>query len=342
MLAPTQRHKRPRSPSPPLSPDVASPLDVLLKRRRREELSFSSPGEHPISPFAPQHQSNDYFGTVSAADIELPHAESSTSALKRSIAGVERRRTKQWEKQNAPSISNSQPTPPHSNHYLNVTPTPRNAYSQPDPMSSSPIRNILPSSSPFKPKPKIEDDIWTSHTSGEMNDVQQQHQFGVNHGSGEEEVMDMNEDEMKREWGEAYEEQNWLLHSLHVARLQSQCHPHPSYNQISLHQAHTPLRQTESNMSNQTITSHDSTLISPYPTYRNQPSYPDSSPVNSHHPSVELRSPSYGQLNGMEDDDMEILHSGLSEAVEDEIRKRYEETNKLLAELEVVRRNRWG
>ncbi|WWC58024.1 uncharacterized protein I303_100559 [Kwoniella dejecticola CBS 10117] len=330
MLASTHRHKRPRSPSPPLSPDLASPLDIILKRRRREDLSFSSPGELPASPFAP-HQT-DYFGSLPFSngnggeqELDLPHAESSTSALKRSMAGVERRRTKQWERQNAPSVSHSQPTPPHSNRYLNVTPTPRNAHSQPDPMSSSPIRNVLPSSSPFRPKPMLHDnDMW--HITSDN-------------------------DEMKREWGEAYEKQNWLLHSLHLARLRSQSHQHQhqhthTHDGHLAQQSHSPLRPTDSTSSNDTMSSQDSTLVSPHPAYRNHPSYPDSSPFNSHHPSVELRSPSYGNDLGhhMDDEDMEMLnpHLGTSDAMEDEIRKRYEETNRLLGELEVVRRTRWG
>ncbi|WWC85719.1 uncharacterized protein L201_000585 [Kwoniella dendrophila CBS 6074] len=369
MLAPSQRHKRPRSPSPPLSPDLASPLDMLLKRRRREELSFSSPNQP--SPFNLNHQRNGYFDLPIANndehhqqeeqyEYEHPHAESSSSALRRSMKGIERRRTKQWEKQNDPSVlqqqqhkhdqSNSQHLPSiHSpNHYL--TPNSRQSQSQPNPMSSSPIRNILPASSPFKVK------LDKEYNSPDWNIT--------NEAEEEEEGMDMNEDEMKREWGEEYEKQNWLLHSLHVARMQSQNHQNhfqhnsPNHTLISNHRnnqhhnqpsTHTPLHQTNSNASTQTYIT-DQTLVSPFPSYRNQPSYPDSSPFNSHHPSIELRSPSFNHGIVGDDEDMEFIEStsGLGHGIdfssgrEDEITRRYEETNRLLGDLEVARRLRWG
>nr|XP_019048622.1 hypothetical protein I302_02394 [Kwoniella bestiolae CBS 10118]OCF27552.1 hypothetical protein I302_02394 [Kwoniella bestiolae CBS 10118] len=215
MLAPPQRHKRPRSPSPPplplSSPDLTSPLDVLLKRRRRDELTFSSPNEH-------QHHHHDYFN-LHEEEHPQPHAESSSSALRRSMKGVERRRTKQWERQNAPA-SNSQPTPPSHNGHLS-TPNQRNWHSQPDPiMSSSPIRNVMPSSSPFRAK---EEEMWqipmNGHSGGGINGG-----IPVDNEDGEEEEETMeewNEVEMKKQWGEAYEKQNWLLRSLvsyHLSR----------------------------------------------------------------------------------------------------------------------------
>jgi hypothetical protein len=42
------------------------------------------------------------------------------------------------------------------------------------------------------------------------------------------------------------------------------------------------------------------------------------------------------------DDNMHINNDGYELEMEDEVKKRYEEANRLLAELEVVRRRRWG
>ncbi|WRT63622.1 uncharacterized protein IL334_000545 [Kwoniella shivajii] len=361
MLAPPHRPKRPRSPSPTLEPDLASPLDVILKRRRRQDLSFSSPGE--AGNFESTHgdgEHHDYFdipasghGNGQVNQQERNHAESSSSAIRRSMAGIERRRTKQWEKLNAPhslpsphspfhshshldscsnptSTSFSQPTPPHTQLSTNNTPNFRNAYSQNDVMSSSPIRNIPPSSSPFKEKEKEKE----KHRNGDWN---------ADDSQGEVEE-DMDEAEMRKEWGQEYEKQNWLLHSLHVAKLHSQPHPVPTQTQLQPqhltdHMDFCQIQSTQSTDSGSTLIP-DSTLVSPHPAYRNHPSNPDSSPFNSHHPSVQLRSPSY--MDGMvEDEDMEVIDDDPG-GMDKEIKRRYEETNRLLGELEVVRRRRWG
>ncbi|OCF59751.1 hypothetical protein L486_02424 [Kwoniella mangroviensis CBS 10435] len=349
MLAPPQRHKRPRSPSPPplqlSSPDLTSPLDVLLKRRRRDERSFSSPNDH--HQYHQHNQNHDYFDLNPTTDnADQPHAESSTSALKRSMKGVERRRTKQWEKQNAPSASASQPTPPPTFHNHAMTPNQRNYRSQPDPlMSSSPIRNVYPSSSPFRAKD--EELIWQTPTNVHSNASGEQYAMAGTEEEGEDGEMEiMDEDEMKRQWGEAYQKQNWLLRNLHLAKIQSQSqsqHPIPTHHQHS-HPSHTPLHNTDSTSSTSTYI-NEPTLVSPHPSYRNQPSYPDSSPFNSHHPSVELHSPSHVHDG---DEDMEVLDTDNADPlhlreIEDEVvRKRYEETNRLLGELAVVRQRRWG
>ncbi|OCF40095.1 hypothetical protein I317_06108 [Kwoniella heveanensis CBS 569] len=234
MLAPPQRHrerhKRPRSPSPASEPDLASPVDVILKRRRRDELQYSSPigsgagataaAGNDISPFVlsphgpgiANHTEVDYFnlpptGQYAGRDDqggEGVHAESSAAALRRSMAGVERRRTKQWEKQNAPqpSTTASQPTPPPAQF---LTPNARSAYSQPNPMSSSPIRNVPPSSSPFRDKG---DTSWLDVT---LRHDQSLMDLATGIQAQDEE---MNEEEMKREWGDEYAVQNSLLHNL--------------------------------------------------------------------------------------------------------------------------------
>ncbi|WVF66436.1 hypothetical protein IAT40_001176 [Kwoniella sp. CBS 6097] len=407
MLAPPQRHrerhKRPRSPSPNLEPDLASPIDVILKRRRRDELSFSSPiGANDVSPFTlspnghghGHHNEVDYFnfpqsrhvtedGNDGMINQDGVQAESSVSAMRRSMAGVERRRTKQWEKQNAPQLApvpqhQSQPTPPPT-HFL--TPNTRGAYSQPNPMSSSPIRNLPPSSSPFRDK---RDKSW--HEDGGD-------QGGMGTGT-EMETDEMGDEEMKREWGEEYAVQNSLLHNLHLARMQAQPHPHLSrpppaphpsqshgiphtpshthpYSHLHPHSPATIPTTSQGTSSQQTLISTPP-VPSPHPhtrsagylqspshlhahtnSYRQQTtSYPDSSPFQSqlmgssnfslHSPSV--RSAMEGEG---EDEEMEYLAqddtlSGYGYDGEDEVKRRYEEANRLLGELEVVRRRRWG
>ncbi|WWD22356.1 hypothetical protein CI109_106847 [Kwoniella shandongensis] len=339
MLAPPQRGpKRPRSPSPPTTfeaDDLASPLDMILKRRRRDERHWSDVHNQTTeqSPFllspGQSHDHHDYFASHHGdeGDDHPPNGsgESSAAAQRRAMAGIERRRARQWERLNAPvsasaptatqqhhatyrsgSGSGSQPTPSPS-PYPYPSPIPhRQAYSQPDPythhgggqMSSSPIRNLPPSSSPFRDKggPSSGGDEWT-----------------------------MDHEEMRREWGEEYAAQNSLLHSLHLARLNTQP---PTYSQ-----------STDSSQSTQTVYSTP-TLTSPHP-YR-QYTYPDSSPFNPH---VHAHAHAHPQSDGMTDerggdDMMEVLEDEVE--VEDEVKRRYEETNRLLGELEVVRRRRLG
>ena len=185
MLAPPHRHKRPRSPTPPLSPSHASPLDTYLKRRKRDELTdtfWSEPEQSPI-PHNPPAPVYDRFSDPLDGDPWVRQA------------GVEHRRTRQWERLNAPQSermfsSSSQPNPSSSTS----SPAPRWT-SQPDAsshhrrgeMSSSPIRHILPSSSPFRSSQTRAED-W------------------------------IDPEEMRREWGEEYAAQNSVLHNL-VQRL---------------------------------------------------------------------------------------------------------------------------
>lgn len=174
MLAPTR--KRLRSPSPP--PDqVTSPLDILLKRRRQYSYPFSDSTEDNL-PYDPSHTQHD-------PDQPGP---SSWSRF------VEKRRTRQWEKLNNPS--SSQPfahhVPDQMMYHDDGSPIRPRWQSQPEPaiapMSSSPVRHDAPTSSPFR-----------------MNNSQSQSTK-----VGE----DMNEDEMRREWGEEYYSQNALLRRL--------------------------------------------------------------------------------------------------------------------------------
>ena len=173
MLAPPR--KRPRSPSP--SPDeITSPLDIILKRRRQKN-GYTQDTEDYIS-YIPQ-PSSPYDGT---------EAESSLAPWTRF---VEKRRTRQWEKLNNPPRPASQASPSNDDYSSPIRPR---MHSQPDytkaPMSSSPVRHVPPSSSPFRPSAKPPQTI----------------EDGIDE--------DMDEEEMRREWGEAYYSQNTLLRNL--------------------------------------------------------------------------------------------------------------------------------
>jgi hypothetical protein len=221
MFAPSHQLKRRRSPSPnPFeSPDLVlpSPLDVLAKRRRR------LPGDESGN-LNPQSNPDDYFSHGNS----IPNEHSSSNNPESSSAlYAERRRTKQWERTNAPRPSlpytgtgQSQPhidyTPPNS-HVLarsysqpegHLAPATHHQYphSQPLPqhhMSSSPIRHEPFGSSPFRPSSSVS---LITPDSG----------FGSS--STRVEVMDeddsMDTEEMRRGWGEQYAQQNELLHSI--------------------------------------------------------------------------------------------------------------------------------
>lgn len=216
MFAPFPRTKRQRSPSPPLPDeyvDLASPLDILIKRRRREAV-FNTDGY----PFPDSHPQPQPYGQPSAASCALDpsaQAESSTAWLAR--PAVNGRRSRQWQHLNAPPPSAvsggsaaeqalpsaSQPAPsnhkgygasPHSIEY-------GRAHSQPDLpfhrhfMSSSPIRHQPPGSSPFRSSAEAR----VAEVAAEDADPRNEADWG--------------EDELGREWGE-YARENSVLHSL--------------------------------------------------------------------------------------------------------------------------------
>ena len=179
MLA--QPRKRHRSPSPS-NEDITSPLDILLKRRRREAY-FDHEDCAPST-----NQTSAAYDYLSDAG-----GESSSSGWTRL---VEKRRTRQWEQLNAPQRSSqqsqhSQPSPQAFHHEASSPLRPK-SYAQPNgltgigPMSSSPIQHHPPSSSPFRPS--------------QNNQLISQEQ--------------MDDDEMRREWGNEYYNQNSLLHQL--------------------------------------------------------------------------------------------------------------------------------
>lgn len=330
MLAPPQRSKRRRSPSPSLEPeisDLASPLDILLKRRKKEQHQHfglpDSPNSGPlVSPVHTYDQ--DYFNYYQNAQAE----SSSAAQLKPGLEmGVERRRTKQWERINAPPngmhqhqqqyhhpqghlatpVTHAAQTAESSPRYPFATPLPVHHASNTAPlMSSSPVRNQSPSSSPFREK---------------VENMQQEQWI--------------DEEEMRREWGEAYTEQNSLLHNLHLARLNTTVRPHSSPRSRS-HPSHA---YRSPNPSSSTLFSPARTSTSPY---IQQTPYPQSSPYTPARPPPPLHTHSYTSHYGMnekmgDDEDMND-----ESEVEIEVKKRYEETNRLLCELAVVRRQRWA
>ncbi|ODN97069.1 hypothetical protein I350_08049 [Cryptococcus amylolentus CBS 6273] len=393
MIALPQRAKRPRSPSPTFEPDIASPLDVLLKRRRRDthqQQPFGFP-EIPHSTQSPVHgYEPDYFqqggngvpytpnsgesphGVYGQQHALNAHAESSSAAQLRAAGlnqagvgiGVERRRTKQWNRINAPmplqqhqatqQPVNALTTPTTHAGVYQTQPTSAFLFPTPPPpsrivstreaplMSSSPIRNQPPSSSPFRDRPN-NDDLVAPDEMGEP----------------------MDEEEMVRNWGEAYAEQNSILHSLHMTRMKFPPHAspqsHPSY---SSHSSSNPWR---------TPMASSSTLFSPGPSrfaqeaagqvsphpyrtpYQSSPFTPARPsgnhisymyPTSSNQPPSDIPSSSERHQFRGEDDDMGEMEAEAEIVVESdaerEVANRYEEANKLLGELAMVRRQRWG
>jgi len=178
MLA--QPRKRHRSTSP-LADELTSPLDILLKRRRREAYFEND-------DFAPHIPS-----PTSAYDYRTSDTGGDSSSANWTRL-VEKRRTRQWEQLNAPQRSSqqSQSSQSHTLDHEPSSPLRPKSYSQPidmpapGPMSSSPIQHHPPSSSPFRPSQVVQ------YRSEEH----------------------MDDEEMRREWGAEYYNQNSLLHQL--------------------------------------------------------------------------------------------------------------------------------
>ena len=216
MVVDGPRHKRRRSPSPAnfdhFDPAFTSPLDVVLKRRRKQHSGELDSGDY-FTPHADQNQQEP--------PTEDHEAEPS-------VPYVERRRAKQWDKLNAPRPSlpnqpHSQPhleyTPPHPtamsrshSHPLNqlVNSSPPHAYSQPlpqHPMSSSPIRHQAFGSSPFRSQPV--------HQTPNTRDMMSSSSITRVDSLPVYEVEDdMDPEEMRKSWGEQYAQQNELLNSV--------------------------------------------------------------------------------------------------------------------------------
>lgn len=244
MLVDQPRHKRRRSPSSPANygqndSGFTSPLDVLMKRRRKHQPSESyatgSSGKH-VDPGSNNHShgrhQQEYQQQVIGDDTSAPY--------------IERRRTKHWDRLNAPrpSLPNqaqSQPhleyTPPHPTTFTRSTSYPANqlndssplhaatAYSQPlpdhHPMSSSPVRHQPVGSSPFKSQ--------SSHMLVTPMDLGSSTATRVENDPVYEIDDDMDPEEMRRGWGDQYAQQNELLYSV-VSYFQT---PHLIFGRIA-------------------------------------------------------------------------------------------------------------
>ena len=185
------QRKRARSPSSDFD-HLASPLDGLLKRRRQQGTPYAEEAQDYVS-YAPQHPSP--YDSYSLVPEPGGGGESSNAPWSRF---VEKRRTRQWEKLNAPQyhqhlhgINGGSLSQPHDYPIDNSSPLRPKSLSQPGPgpstMSSSPIRHGPPPSSPFK---------------------------AIQRGAPQEEEDEMDAEELRKEWGAEYYAQNALLHNL--------------------------------------------------------------------------------------------------------------------------------
>ncbi|GFZ50679.1 hypothetical protein JCM24511_08437 [Saitozyma sp. JCM 24511] len=363
MLAPAARHKRARSPSP--KPDdnseLTSPLDVLIKRRRRSEQPYAhdsraGPSNH-AGPSRYHHTAAEgYDHDLEDGDVVL-HGDA--SPYPKPGPGVDRRRARQWERLNAPPLSlphsssssshahaphSIPPRPPEhgeSNHpstsqpnminHIHLSPDPSPIprwYSQPDPplrslhsqMSSSPVRHQPPTSSPFRDSSQTKAEEWDP-------------------------------EELGTEWGE-YAAQNSLLYNLHRARTTPSATPDTTLLQTP----HPVVRPSPHGLHGLQANDASNPHFAPTP-YRQQhppPSssthLPSSSPFPAFQPSSDGHLYPYNHPEGDEDEAMEVLadaedeaeHDGVTGLPGQDVKRRYEEANRLLAELNVVRRQRWG
>lgn len=241
MVAPT-RAKRGRSPSPSSYADtLASPLEVLLKRRRRAEwrqasgnggfalppppapvwrpeLNAEASGmhQHITSSSDDQHDDMEVLrsssphrrsGYGSATDVDDDEPESSTAAWMRT-GGVERRRARAWERLQAPTHSSSSLS--HSLPVSQPEPPQQGAHSSSSPAARAYVRARANS----QPMPH--------HHQPQHTPSRHHHHVGmssspVRHSPPSSTPFRGDEwtaEERIREWGDEYASQNSLLFSL--------------------------------------------------------------------------------------------------------------------------------
>ena len=140
------------------------------------------------------------------------------------------------------------------------------------------------------------------------------------------EDFELSEAEMRSTWGE-YSAQNEVLHHIVSLFTMFRSPPSPSW-----------CNGTEPQHISRLIPSPQSTaLLTPPQEYRSPP------PTHTRESSsskIRSSSPPPDTLIGDGSDGMEVLQD--EDAMEEDVRRRYEDANRLLAELEVVRRERWG
>lgn len=176
-MAEVAARKRARSSSP-VCDVLASPLEVLLKRRRRDLSRTSSvalpPPSQPIfdPPSGMPGPSGGDAAMPSSSSPGLPTSSSpgfgDYSHDANSLRGIERRRTRNWERLNAPALAGPSCEPDSS-------PVARRSTSDRHLVSSSPVRH--------QPPAPVFRDEWSA-------------------------------EERLREWGDEYSSQNTVLHSL--------------------------------------------------------------------------------------------------------------------------------
>lgn len=146
-MAEVAARKRARSSSP-VCDVLASPLEVLLKRRRRDLSRTSSVALPPPSQPVFEPPNGGDAGMPSSSSPGLPGSSSpgfdGYSQEAGSFRGIERRRTRNWERLNAPALA----CEPDS------SPVARRSTSDRHLVSSSPVRH--------QPPPPVFRDEWSA------------------------------------------------------------------------------------------------------------------------------------------------------------------------------------
>lgn len=227
-MADVAARKRARSPSPGYGDTLASPLEVLLKRRRRGDFNV---GRMPPPPVwgAPSIGGASGSGSGSASTPgpsttsmgmgmgmgmdEEDHSASSSHELSSPLrdgyfGGIERRRQRQWERLQAPSLSQPPPQLPSSSP-MGYRQMPASQPLHPPLQRSTTNESMVSASSEYElDVPRASG----AHHSAHLSSSPVRHQppgstpFRPNH--------EWTPEDRLREWGDEYASQNSLLHSL--------------------------------------------------------------------------------------------------------------------------------
>ncbi|EKD04488.1 hypothetical protein A1Q2_01264 [Trichosporon asahii var. asahii CBS 8904] len=322
-MAEVAARKRARSSSP-VCDVLASPLEVLLKRRRRDLSRTSSvalpPPSQPIFD-PPGGTGGDTAMPSSSSPGGLPSSSSpgfeNYSHDANSLRGIERRRTRNWERLNAPAHAGPSCEPDSS-------PVARRSMSDRHLVSSSPVRH--------QPPAPVFRDEWSA-------------------------------EERLREWGDEYASQNSVLHSLvsrvvsmaisggrwyscrfeveianmqHLARLESQQSLHSLHSVASAAYSPFELAEPASSPAPMPSTTPLRTPASANPWRTHQtPGFTPGGFTSSEYVSSPLFSPP--PHSGPHHTHATPSRTGEAHG---EVRASYEETNRLLAELNFARLRR--
>lgn len=335
-----QSRKRDRSPpsdfatpfnSPAIGIVTSPTLDVLAKRQRtgRSIGGVLEQIEVRGQSIPPLHYDSEISGNVHQipenghGHLDANHDGHEPETMSSQYA--EKRRARQWEQLNAPQPNSppfktpSHPPPgirerinPDANEDLGyfASPATHNPQKQSRPqfkhhMSSSPIRHQPPGSSPFK----------SSGSSSQFTarDVRSSGTTRAEELEDEDEGMD--QEDLRRDWGEHYARPNGLLLSL--VCYHDSIRRHSAYNQHRSRQSQPRVPTTPHNHHSENM------LSSPY--------RPASSRTHSYRDEHDV---GYDNL----EDDRSSPNTGDTSV---EVDNQYEETNRLLGQLELVRRQRF-